>query len=145
MPTTDRDSSSYLEPSEAEDVGAAFDDADFQGGAGYDPTLDDADVTGMPDPFPADVEAALEAEGDELDEPSPDDDDPEGDGVTDTPLTWEYEGIAVHDDLARRLGELAVDLRAWAEDEGTDEANEFAAALEDLYERFGEPSEETDS
>lgn len=144
MSTPKRETRSYLDPAEVEDVGATFDDAGFQGGAGYDPTLDDADVTGMPDPFPGRGDSVPEGDAEEPYEALPDD-EPEGDGVTDTPLTWEYEGIAVHDDLARRLGELVVDFRAWADDEDTAEAADLADALEDVYERFGAPSEETDS
>lgn len=133
----------------AQDVGATFDQPDFQGGPDYDPTLDDADVTGMPDPFPGTDEAvpyAFQDDVEELGGPTMIDDDlPEGDGVTETPLTWEYEGIAVRDDLARRLGDLVIDMRAWADDEETEDATEFAEELADFYERFGAASEDTDT
>lgn len=46
MSTPKRETRSYLDPAEVEDVGATFDDAGFQGGAGYDPTLDDAALVG---------------------------------------------------------------------------------------------------
>ena len=65
--------------------------------------------------------------------------------MTDTPQTWEYEGIATRDELARRLGELVIDVRDWADMEDSEEANDLADAMNDLYERFGEPTEDTDT
>ncbi len=146
MPSSKRTTSTnYLDASGAEDIGASFDDSDFPGGPAYDPTLDDADITGLPDPFPGTEDAYPESLEDGLDESPVDDDLPEGDGVTDTPHTWEYEGIATRDELARRLGELAIDVRDWAEIEDSDEASDLADAIEELYERFGEPMEDTDT
>ncbi len=145
MDTTKRNASAAQSgPNEDEDVGSTFDDPGFQSGPDYDPTLDDADVTGMPDPFPGTAEATPEDIDDSADEATVDDDPPEGDGVTDTPLTWEYEGIGMRDELARRLGELVVDVREWAELEDTDEATDIAESLADLYERLGAPTESTD-
>lgn len=138
-------STNYLDASEAGDIGASFDDSDFPGGPAYDPTLDDADITGLPDPFPGTEDAIPESLEDGLDEPPVDDDLPEGDGVTDTPQTWEYEGIATRDELARRLGELVIDVRDWADMEDSEEASDLADAMNDLYERFGEPTEDTDT
>ncbi len=149
MDTTRRTGSQSLsgpnQDDDGEDTGATFDDPSFQAGPAYDPTLDDFDVTGMPDPFPGTAAATPDYLDDNGEEPTVDDDPPEGDGVTDTPLTWEYEGIAMRDELARRLGELVVDVREWAELEDSEEADDIASSLADLYERLGAPSESTDT
>lgn len=70
--------------------------------------------------------------------------DPAGDGVDDTPLELPYELMARRDDLARRLGEILIEVEDWAEEDGSEEAQSIALDLGDLYERLGEPSEDTD-
>ncbi len=70
--------------------------------------------------------------------------DPAGDGVTDTPLRRPYELMARRDDLARRLGDILLEMEEWAEEDGSEEARSLAEDLGDLYQRLGEPSEDTD-
>lgn len=70
--------------------------------------------------------------------------DPAGDGLTDTPLRLPYELMARRDDLARRLGDILLEMEDWAEEDGSEEAYALAEELADLYERLGEPSELTD-
>ena len=69
---------------------------------------------------------------------------PSGGGFTDTPLRTEYETMARHDDLSRRLEDLVADTREWAREDGSDGARAIAESLADVYERLGAASEETD-
>lgn len=67
-----------------------------------------------------------------------------GSGVSETPLRPEYETIARRDDLARRLEDLVADAREWADEMDTDEAHDLAESLADIFDRLGEPLEDTD-
>lgn len=84
---------------------------------------------------------------DDVDMPRTSDDNdlnPEGGGFTDTPLRRPYEMMARRDELARQLEEIVVSVREWADEQGSDDARAIADDLEDVYERLGQPSEETD-
>lgn len=69
---------------------------------------------------------------------------PQGEGTAATHLRRPYELMARRDDISRRLGEIVVSAQEWAEEDGSDEARSIADDLEDVYERLGEPSEDTD-
>ncbi len=69
---------------------------------------------------------------------------PAGSGVSETPLRLEYETIARRDDLARRLEDLVADAREWADEMDTDEAHDLAESLADVFDRLGQPLEDTD-
>lgn len=144
MPKRKKNPDSYVEPTTADETGATFADDAFPGALTYDPTTDEP--TGLDPsvayPRPDDVADIIARD---QHEPIPDDDQVQGDGVTELPLTWEYESIALHNDLARRMRDLAIDLREWADQEGTTDALRFADALDDLFERFGPPDEDTDT
>ncbi len=71
--------------------------------------------------------------------------DPAGDGIAETPLLLPYELMARRDDLARRLGDILLEMEDWAEEDGSEEAHSIAEDLAELYERLGEPSEMTDA
>lgn len=73
-----------------------------------------------------------------------DDSERERDGVTATPLTSAYENIALRDDLASKLEILVEDARAWSEVSEDEDAEEIYLALVDIYDRLGEPLDETD-
>jgi hypothetical protein len=78
------------------------------------------------------------------DDESPLDDDglhPAGEGLTETPIHATYEAIALHNDLARQLEEVVVAARAWARADDTPESLAIADALEEIYDRVGEPTE----
>ena len=72
-----------------------------------------------------------------------DDQDPWGDGVHETPLTQEYEGMAERADLARTLEDLAADAYDWAQRTEDADAQEIYETLADLAERVGNPPEDT--
>lgn len=76
-----------------------------------------------------------------------DDDDlnPAGGGLRETPLRREYGTMARRDDLSRRLQDLVLDAREWAREDGAEEANDIARSLEDVLDRLGQPSEDTDT
>lgn len=67
-----------------------------------------------------------------------------GSGLEDTPLRTEFEAIARRDDLARRMEDLVEEAHEWAEEDGSEEARDIADSLEDIYERLGVPTEDTD-
>jgi hypothetical protein len=73
-----------------------------------------------------------------------DGDDEERQGVGDLPLREDYEISALRDEVARLFEELLGAVEAWREDDDTGEADEIYQALSDLYERVGEPIEDTD-
>lgn len=83
----------------------------------------------------------------DVDEPRTSDDNdlnPEGGGFTDTPLRRPYEEISRRDELARQLEEIVVNAQEWADQDGSPEAIDIYESLNDIYERLGEPSEDTD-
>ena len=69
---------------------------------------------------------------------------PSGSGVAATPLRKEYETIGMRDALARDLRDVLDTARAFAEEDGSDEARSIARDLADIYERVGVPTEDTD-
>lgn len=69
---------------------------------------------------------------------------PTGGGFTDTPLRVEYETMARHDDLSRRLEDLVADTREWAGEDGSEEAHDIAELLAEAYDRLGATSEDSD-
>lgn len=84
-------------------------------------------------------------EGTEMERVSDDNDlEAEGSGLEDTPMRWPYEGIAIRDDLARSFEELLIGMQEWAEEDGSEAARAIAADLEEIYERLGEPTEDSD-
>ncbi len=70
---------------------------------------------------------------------------PEGSGLEDTPLRAAYESMARRDDIARRVDELLIEVREWADEDGSDESSDILDSLEDLAERLGAPSEDSDT
>lgn len=102
------------------------------------------------DPFPEgpnDDMGNLAAPPSDVDEPRTSDDNDlnaDGGGFTDTPLRGAYESMGRRDDLARRLGELLIEAQEWADEDGSVEALDIYESLNDVYERLGEPSEDTD-
>jgi len=83
----------------------------------------------------------------DVDEPRTSDDNdlnPAGGGFTDTPLRRAYEEISRRDELARQLGEVVINAQEWADEDGSPEALDIYESLNDIYERLGEPSEDTD-
>lgn len=70
---------------------------------------------------------------------------PEGSGVEDTHLRTPYESMARRDDIARRVDELLVEIREWADEDGSEEALDILETVEDLSERLGEPPEDSDT
>jgi hypothetical protein len=73
-----------------------------------------------------------------------DGDDEERQGVGDLPLREDYEISALRDEVARQLEALLGAVEAWREDDNTGEADEIYQELSDIYERIGEPVEDTD-
>jgi hypothetical protein len=73
-----------------------------------------------------------------------DNNDEERQGVGDLPLREDYEISALRDEVARLFEELLGAVEAWREDDDTGEADAIYQELSDLYERVGEPVEETD-
>jgi hypothetical protein len=71
-------------------------------------------------------------------------DDEERQGVGDLPLREDYEISALRDEVARQFEALLEAVEAWREDDDTGEADEIYQELSDIYERVGEPVEETD-
>jgi hypothetical protein len=65
-------------------------------------------------------------------------------GVSGGPLREDYEIAALRDEVARLFEELLGAVEAWREDDDTGEADEIYQELSDLYERVGEPAEDTD-
>ena len=83
----------------------------------------------------------------DVDEPRLSDDndlEAEGGGFTDTPLRTPYEAMGRRDDLARQLGELLIEAQEWADDDGSAEALDIYESLNDVYQRLGAPTEDTD-
>jgi hypothetical protein len=73
-----------------------------------------------------------------------DGDDEERQGIADMPLREDYEISALRDEVARLFEELLGAVEAWREDDGTGGADEIYQELSDMYERIGEPVEDTD-
>jgi hypothetical protein len=73
-----------------------------------------------------------------------DGDDEERQGVGDMPLREDYEISALRDEVARQLETLLGAVEAWREDDDTGEADKIYQELSDIYERVGEPVEDTD-
>ena len=83
----------------------------------------------------------------DVDEPRLSDDndlDPGGGGFSDTPLRRPYDQMSRRDEIARQLEEVVINAQEWADENGTPEAIDIYEALNDIYERLGEPSEDTD-
>ncbi|HZJ08234.1 MAG TPA: hypothetical protein VFD39_00940 [Trueperaceae bacterium] len=83
----------------------------------------------------------------DVDEPRTSDDNDlnaEGGGFTDTPLRRPYERMGRRDHVARQLEDLLVGVQEWADEDGSPEALDIYESLHDVYERLGEPSEDTD-
>lgn len=102
------------------------------------------------DPMPTgpnDDMGNLAAPPSSVDEPRLSDDNDlnaEGGGFSDTPLRGPYESMARRDALARQLETLLIDAQEWADEDGSPEALDIYETLNDVYERLGEPSEDTD-
>lgn len=108
-------------------------DVDSPGyGAAHDSP--NTDFGNMADP-PADSDTERISDDNDL--------EPEGSGLEDTPMRWPYEGMALRDDLARSFEELLIGMREWADEDGSEAAGAIVDDLEEIYERLGEPSEET--
>ena len=86
---------------------------------------------------PADVDMQRTSDDNDL--------NPEGSGLEDTPLRAAYESMARRDDIARRVDELLIEVREWADEDGSDESRDILDSLEDLAERLGAPSEDSDT
>jgi hypothetical protein len=121
--------------------------------AAFDPTgiEDDSELLRpSSDPFPRgpnDDMGNLSAPPSDVDEPRLSDDndlEAEGGGFTDTPLRRPYESMARRDELSRQLGELLIEAQEWADEDGSAEALDIYEALNDIYGRLGEPTEDTD-
>ena len=69
----------------------------------------------------------------------------EGSGLEDTPLRQPYESMARRDEIARRVEDLLVDVREWADEDDSEEARDILDTVEDLTERLGEPPEDSDT
>ncbi|HET8985577.1 MAG TPA: hypothetical protein VFN03_07440 [Trueperaceae bacterium] len=123
----------------------------------HDATLDsarsDEDIElprPSPDPYPRgpnDDMGNLAAPPRDVDEPRLSDDndlEAEGGGFTDTPLRKAYESMGRRDELSRQLGELLIEAQEWADEDGSAEALDIYEALNDIYGRLGEPTEDTD-
>jgi hypothetical protein len=74
-----------------------------------------------------------------------DGDDEERQGVGDMPLREDYEISALRGEVARQLEALIGAVEAWREDDDTGEADEIYQQLSDIYDRVGEPVEDTDA
>jgi hypothetical protein len=74
-----------------------------------------------------------------------DGDDEERQGVGDLPLREDYEISALRDEVARQFEALLDAVEAWREDDDTGEADEIYQELSDIYDRVGEPVEDTDA
>lgn len=102
------------------------------------------------DPFPSGPNedmGNLAAPPADVDEPRTSDDNDlnaEGGGFTDTPLRRPYEMMGRRDELARQLEELLINAQEWADEEGSPEALDIYESLNDIYQRLGEPTEDTD-
>lgn len=103
----------------------------------YEPPRDgpNSDFSNRANP-PADVDMERTSDDNDL--------NPEGSGVDETPLRMPNEMMARRDELARALEDIVIGVREWAEQQGSDQAIAIADDLEDVYERLGEPSEDTD-
>jgi hypothetical protein len=77
------------------------------------------------------------------DERSPNDEGlhPSGKGLSETPIHPTYEAIALRNDLARQLEGVVAAARAWARADDSPESLAVADALEEIYDRVGEPTE----
>lgn len=83
----------------------------------------------------------------DVDEPRLSDDNDlnaEGGGFSDTPLRRPYESMSRRDELARQLEEVLINAQEWADEDGSPEAIDIYESLNDVYERLGEPTEDTD-
>lgn len=65
-------------------------------------------------------------------------------GILPTPITERYERIAQRDELARKLEEVVADAREWVETSEDEDARSIYEDLVDIFERVGEPLEDTD-
>lgn len=97
----------------------------------------ESDISEYARPDTADQQAKREAPR------THDDDDPWGDGISDTPLVSRYEDMADRDELARRLEDLVADAYDWAARSEEDDAQEIYDVLLSVSERLGNPPEET--
>lgn len=70
---------------------------------------------------------------------------PEGSGFEDTPLRRPYESMARRDEIARRVDDLLVDVRDWADEDDSEAARDILDTVEDLAQRLGEPPEDSDT
>ncbi len=89
----------------------------------------------------------LAAPPSDVDEPRISDDndlEAEGGGFTDTPLRRPYEAMGRRDEIARQLEELLIDAQEWADEDGSAEALDIYESLNDVFQRLGEPTEDTD-
>jgi hypothetical protein len=66
---------------------------------------------------------------------------PSGEGLSETPIHANYEAIALRNELARQLDSVVAAARAWARADDSSEALAIADALEEIYDRVGEPTE----
>jgi tryptophanyl-tRNA synthetase len=73
-----------------------------------------------------------------------DDPDAQRDGVHQTVLDSQRRNAALRDELARQLETLLEDTQDWLELTSDDDAEEIYNLMTDLYERLGEPREDTD-
>lgn len=83
----------------------------------------------------------------EVEEPRVSDDNdlnPAGGGLSDTPLRRPYDQMSRRDEIARQLEEVVINAQEWADENGTPEAIDIYEALNEVYQRIGEPSEDTD-
>lgn len=73
-----------------------------------------------------------------------DDPDAQRDGVHQTVLDSQRRSAAMRDELARQLEALLEDTQDWLNLTSDDDAEEIYNLMNDLYERLGEPREDTD-
>lgn len=68
-----------------------------------------------------------------------------GSGLEDTPLRAPYEAMARRDEIARRVEDLLVDVREWADEDDSEAARDILDTVEDLAQRLGEPLADSDT
>ncbi len=111
-------------------------------------TLDPGQTPDELDPPGPDPERGFDANprgGARMRRTSDDDDlNPQGGGLSDTPLRPEYESMAQRSELARRLEDLIASAAEWARDDGSAEAQDIVDMLSEAYDRLGEPLEDSE-